>query len=125
VSFVSTAIGTAVGAGSSILRTTTGGVVTSAPEYESEVPSHASLEQNYSKPFNPSTTIEFTVPVSGRVSLRIFDMTGREVRTLMDEHATPGTYRRIVHASDLASGVYVSRLTQEGRVMTRKMLLVK
>ena len=61
---------------------------------DKSVPLEYTLHQNYPNPFNPATNIEFTLPVSGHVSLRVFDMTGREVATLIDKDLHPGGYER-------------------------------
>jgi hypothetical protein len=90
-----------------------------------EIPSAFALHQNYPNPFNPTTTIRFSIPVSGRASLKVFDMAGREIATLLDEHIGAGSHQRSFDASGLSSGVYVTRLAVEGRVMTRKMMLLR
>jgi hypothetical protein len=90
-----------------------------------EVPNHYSLSQNYPNPFNPSTTIKFGMPKSENVKLIIYDMLGREVRTLVNEIRNPGTYEISFDASELSSGVYFYRLETPSFAETKKMLLVK
>ncbi|HXG00186.1 MAG TPA: T9SS type A sorting domain-containing protein, partial [Bacteroidota bacterium] len=77
---------------------------------QSEVPEHFELEQNYPNPFNPSTTIGFTIQVSGFTSLKVYDVLGREVATLVDEVKQPGSYEVTWNANGVASGVYFYRL---------------
>ncbi len=88
------------------------------------------LSQNYPNPFNPSTVIKYNVPVSGNVSLKIFDMVGREIRTLVNGFVTAGTYNVNFNGSDLSSGVYFYKIEALGNdgnkfLMTKKMLLIK
>jgi len=89
-------------------------------------PLEFTLAQNYPNPFNPTTTIEFTLPEDGRVVLKIYDMVGREVATLVDEERKTGVYHQVVFdASRLASGLYFSRLQSGNQQMIRKLMLVK
>lgn len=83
------------------------------------------LSQNYPNPFNPSTKITFELPASGYVSLKVYDMLGREVAELASGEMTSGTHSVSFNASDLASGTYIYRLTANGNVLTNKMLLLK
>jgi hypothetical protein len=84
------------------------------------------LSQNYPNPFNPTTTIEFTLPSDGRVVLKVYDITGREQATLLDEERKAGVYQQVVFdASRLASGVYFARLQFGGKQLLKKMLLLK
>jgi len=89
------------------------------------IPSTYELAQNYPNPFNASTTIRFGIPESGFVSLRIYDILGREVATLLEDAISAGIYARQFHADDLPSGPYVYVLTAGGNRMAKKMLLVK
>ncbi len=90
-----------------------------------------SLSQNYPNPFNPTTAIQFTIPLlggderGGLVTLKVYDILGREVVTLVNEQQRPGIYNVEFDASGLASGVYYCRL-QSGRFSeTRKMVLLR
>ena len=84
------------------------------------------LSQNYPNPFNPTTTIEFTLETDGHVLLKLYDAIGREVTTLVNEERKAGYYQSVtVDASRFGSGMYVYRLEGNGKVLTRKMLLVK
>jgi hypothetical protein len=83
------------------------------------------LYQNYPNPFNPTTKIKYQIPEDGIVSLKIYDILGKEVRTLVNEQKTMGRYEVKFDASDLASGVYIYRLNVNDFVSVKKMLLVK
>ncbi len=84
------------------------------------------LSQNYPNPFNPSTVIQFTVPSDGRAVLEVFNVLGQEVATLFDGEATAGTYHQVqFNGSNLASGIYFSRLEFGGKMQVKKMLLLK
>jgi len=90
-----------------------------------ELPVTCTLEQNYPNPFNPTTTLAFDTPVSGFVSLKVYDISGREVAILVNQIVTAGKYEAIFDASGLASGVYFSRLLAGNFVQTRKIVLQK
>jgi hypothetical protein len=90
-----------------------------------EVPAALALEQNFPNPFNPSTRIRFSLPSAGMVSLRLCDLLGREVRTVVREHRDAGRHEITFDASGLASGVYFYRLEAGGGALTRKLLLLK
>jgi hypothetical protein len=91
----------------------------------STVPNNFELMQNYPNPFNPSTTISFAIPSRSRVSLKIFDVLGREVSTIVFEEMAAGSYTRQWNASTLASGVYFYRLQAGTYNETKKLLLLK
>ncbi|MCB0748695.1 MAG: PKD domain-containing protein, partial [Ignavibacteriae bacterium] len=91
----------------------------------SSVPENFSLSQNYPNPFNPSTVIEFTIPNSKKVKLKVFDALGKEVVNLVDEYKSSGKYSVNFDASNMASGIYFYRLETDGYIQTRKMLLLK
>jgi hypothetical protein len=90
-----------------------------------DVPTSFALAQNYPNPFNPSTRIQYSVPRQSDVRLRVYDMIGREIATLVDESKPAGTYMVRFDASRLASGVYCYRLTTAGQTLTRLMMLMK
>ena len=83
------------------------------------------LAQNYPNPFNPSTNIWFRLAESGMVSLVVYDLTGREVATLVNEFKTPGDYQVTFSDSRMASGVYLYRLRMGNQVLAKKMLILK
>ncbi|MHA1942606.1 MAG: FG-GAP-like repeat-containing protein, partial [Candidatus Hodarchaeales archaeon] len=84
-----------------------------------------SLKQNYPNPFNPATTIEYFIPASQKIALKVYDILGREVATLVDGWQETGEYKLQFNARNLASGMYFYRLHSKGFVQTRKMLLVR
>jgi len=83
------------------------------------------LAQNYPNPFNPATTITYQLPKSGSVTLKIFDILGNEVRTLVDENREMGRYTVQFDASSLASGMYVYQLRVNDYSSTKKLMLMK
>ena len=83
------------------------------------------LGQNYPNPFNPSTTIRFRIAESGLVSLKVFDILGREVATLVNEVKPAGNYEVEFDGGELASGIYFYRLKAGGFTQTRKAILLK
>jgi hypothetical protein len=83
------------------------------------------LKQNYPNPFNPSTAIEFVLPKTSEVTLKIYNTLGEEVATLLSAFLPAGSYQYEWDASDYASGVYLYRLETQGFVQTRKMILMK
>ncbi|HMS34680.1 MAG TPA: T9SS type A sorting domain-containing protein [Ignavibacteria bacterium] len=89
------------------------------------IPVKYDLSQNYPNPFNPSTSINYDLPVDGKVSLKIFDMTGKEVASLVNEVQTAGYYSINYNASSLSSGVYFYTISAGNFVQTKKMMLVK
>lgn len=94
-------------------------------EYDSDSPNEFSLNQNYPNPFNPSTQINFSVPKSGDVKLRVYNMLGQKVSDLFDGLKTKGNHSVTFDASGLSSGVYFYQLEFEGKVLSNKMLLMK
>jgi uncharacterized lipoprotein YddW (UPF0748 family) len=89
------------------------------------IPATYRLEQNYPNPFNPTTTIQFTLAQSGQTSLKIYDVLGREVRTIVDGVESAGMHTVSFAGSDLSSGVYFYRITSGSFVETKKMILQK
>ena len=92
---------------------------------ESVTPTGYGLEQNYPNPFNPSTNIRFHIAEPGFVSLKIFDVLGREVATLLNGEKSPGSYSVRWDATAVGSGTYFYRLESNGRHEIRRMVLVK
>ena len=83
------------------------------------------LLQNHPNPFNPSTTIKFSVPQSGNVSIKVFDIRGGEIATLVDDYKQSGSYEISFNASNLSSGIYFYRMVSRNFFETKKMLLLK
>jgi photosystem II stability/assembly factor-like uncharacterized protein len=92
---------------------------------QSKAPTQFSLKQNYPNPFNPTTTIRFTVPHSGFVNLRLFDLQGKEARTLVNGVKESGEYSLVLDGSTLGSGVYFYTLRSGKFTETRKLLLLR
>ncbi|MBN1634131.1 MAG: T9SS type A sorting domain-containing protein [Ignavibacteria bacterium] len=90
-----------------------------------EFPSAFSLEQNYPNPFNSNTIIRFQIKDSRFVNLKVFDILGKEVATLVNEYLQPGTYETTFDASTLSGGIYFYRLQTENYTATKKLILLK
>ncbi|MBX7045814.1 MAG: T9SS type A sorting domain-containing protein [Ignavibacteria bacterium] len=102
-----------------------GGTILSTTPQISSVADKYSLSQNYPNPFNPSTKISFSIPVNGFVSLKVYDVTGKEVMTLVNKNMTVGSYSVDFNGTFLSSGAYFYRLESGNFVETKKMMLVK
>jgi len=89
------------------------------------IPAEFSLSQNYPNPFNPATTIRFTIPKLQFTILKVYDILGREVATLVNEEKPPGVYEVKFDGSDFVSGVYFYQLKAGSFIQTKKMLIVK
>jgi parallel beta-helix repeat protein len=89
------------------------------------VPNKFSISQNYPNPFNSSTTIKYDLPKAGRVSIKVYDLLGRKVETLVDEDKQAGQHSAIWDASAYSSGVYFYRIKAGDFTQTRKMILLK
>jgi len=83
------------------------------------------LEQNYPNPFNPATTIRFQLPEGGNTILKIYDILGKEVATLVNEYKTAGTHQVTFNATQLSSGIYFYTLQSGGNYITKQMMLIK
>lgn len=91
----------------------------------SQIPNDYTLYQNYPNPFNPSTQIKFGIPKSSLVNIKIFDITGKVVATLINDHKEAGFYSISFNASNLSSGVYFYKITANDFSQVRKMVLLK
>lgn len=89
------------------------------------IPEQHLLKQNYPNPFNPKTIIAFKTPAEGHISLKVYDVLGNEVATLLDEQKPAGSYDVELNASQLTSGIYFYKLTSDAFNSTRKMILLK
>ncbi|MCX7797639.1 MAG: GDSL-type esterase/lipase family protein [Melioribacter sp.] len=106
--------------------TGTGGIDSLATKfYEKELPTKFSLEQNYPNPFNPYTTILFTIPVSAYVTLKIYDLLGKEISTLLSKKLTAGTYTLQWNAEGLPSGIYFYQMNADNFSQTKKLVLLR
>ena len=101
------------------------GPVSAVSEEESAIPATYSLSQNYPNPFNPETEISFMLQASGFTSLRVYDLLGRVVATLVDEVLPAGRYTAKWSAGTAASGGYLLRLSAGDFRATRKMVLMR
>jgi len=100
-------------------------VVNGVEQVDSGVPSKYELSQNYPNPFNPSTIINFSIPQSGIVTLRVYNVLGQEVAELVNDVKSAGTYEVSFDASNLTTGMYVYTIQAGNYSATKKMLLVK
>ena len=107
-------------------------LLTGVESVSSEVPESYSLGQNYPNPFNPRTVVSFSLPVVSNVTLKIYDVQGREVRTLVNERMQAGRYEVDFDASGMNSGVYFYQMTVHhggsstgNFTETRRMMLLK
>jgi hypothetical protein len=89
------------------------------------IPAEFRLEQNYPNPFNPSTVIKFAVSEKSMTTLKVYDIIGREIATLINEERDAGWYEQSFDASALSSGIYIYRLTAGSKVFSKKMMLIK
>jgi hypothetical protein len=96
---------------------------------KNEIPSCYSLSQNYPNPFNPSTVISYQISAFGHVSLKVFDVLGREIATLVDEYKQPGSYKVVFNPvssiKNPASGIYFYKLQAGSFSEIKKMVLAK
>lgn len=95
----------------------------------SEIPSSFALEQNYPNPFNPSTKIKYELPQTMQVSLKVYDVLGKEISTLVNSYQNAGSYTVVFNGSGLSSGIYFYRIEANGNNKTysgvKKMVLIK
>ncbi len=100
------------------------GLITSS-EVNVSAPQAFHLEQNFPNPFNPITKVRFAIGEGGFVTLKVFDVLGREVATLVHEVMRPGKYERVFDATGLASGMYFYRLVTGGAMQTKKLVVLR
>ena len=92
---------------------------------EENIPESFQLFQNYPNPFNPTTTLSFVIGYSSFVSLKVYDVLGNEIATLVDEEKTAGKYEVSFNSTELPSGVYIYQLNSGNYIQTRKMVILK
>jgi hypothetical protein len=100
-------------------------LVTGITDNNSSIPEMLFLSQNYPNPFNPTTTISFSFPSRSFVSLKVFDVMGRDVATIVSEEMPAGNYSRQWNAAGMPSGVYFFRLHAGAYTETKKLLLLR
>jgi hypothetical protein len=100
-------------------------MITGVGNANNGTPSKYSLDQNFPNPFNPTTTISFTIAFRTFVSLKIFNVLGEEVSTIVSEELPAGCYSREWHADHFSSGIYFCRIQADHYDATRKLVLLK
>jgi hypothetical protein len=111
--------------GSGIWKRPLSEMVTGMEENHNQFPNCFALLQNYPNPFNPSTNISFNLPSKSFVTLKLFDIIGREVATIVSEEMSAGSYSRQWNAVSMSSGIYFYRLQAGSFIETNKLLLLK
>ncbi|MBN2571364.1 MAG: T9SS type A sorting domain-containing protein [Ignavibacteriales bacterium] len=101
------------------------GIATDIKLSTAEIPREYKLEQNYPNPFNPSTIISYSIPEPGQIQIKIFDILGQEISTLVNEFKQAGNYKIDFNASGLVSGIYFYQITANKYSSTKKMILLK
>ncbi len=102
-----------------------GAMTTTGVEQISGLPNNYSLSQNYPNPFNPTTNIEYSIPEASFVELKVYDVLGNEVASLVNEQQQAGVYRAEFAGSELSSGMYFARITANEFTQVVKMILLK
>ncbi len=92
---------------------------------ENEIPAEYTLANNYPNPFNPETTIEYKVPQQGFVTIKVYDILGKKISTLVNEEKNPGIYKIRFSGENLSSGIYFYVMTANGKNFINKMCLIK
>jgi hypothetical protein len=90
-----------------------------------EIPKSCILYQNYPNPFNPATTIEYSIPDNGFVSLKVYNILGNKVKTLVNGEKPAGRYKANFNKENLSSGLYIYQLSYSDKILFKKMLLIK
>lgn len=99
--------------------------ITTDVKKSDEVPTDFALEQNYPNPFNPTTTISFSLPKQSSVSLKVYDVIGKEVAEIVNAEKSAGSYEVDFNGEHLSSGIYFYTLRTDNSVLTKKMMLIK
>ncbi|MGE5797539.1 MAG: T9SS type A sorting domain-containing protein, partial [Ignavibacteria bacterium] len=99
--------------------------ITDVGKVENKIPTQFLLAQNYPNPFNPSTTISFSIPAESFITLKIYDLLGKEIATIVSGELSAGSYKRIWNAENYASGIYFYRLQAGNFTETKKLILMK
>lgn len=99
--------------------------ITTSVENNNETPKDFQLMQNHPNPFNPSTTIRYTIPVESAIQIKIYNVMGMEIETLLNRKQSAGYYNLTFDASNLPSGVYFYTIRANNYTDTKKMILLK
>jgi hypothetical protein len=94
-------------------------------EEEDLIPTKYALKQNYPNPFNPTTTIVFSIPKTEFVTLKIYNLLGQEVTTLVSDKLTPDNYKYVWNAANYSSGIYFYKLETDQYVKIKKLIFLK
>jgi len=100
-------------------------LITEIEEVNTKIPVDFKLHQNYPNPFNPSTTIRYELPHKSYVNIKVFDVLGNEIKTLVDKEQNIGRYELQFNAQNLPSGIYYYKMTTEHNSITKKLMLIK
>jgi photosystem II stability/assembly factor-like uncharacterized protein len=126
VFFIDENTGWTVGSGGTILKTTNGGsMITGIQSVSSELPSEYNLSQNFPNPFNPTTHLKFGIITPGLVTLKVYNLLGNEIETLVNKNLTPGVYDVDFDGSNFPSGIYFYKLETGFFSETKRMILLK
>jgi photosystem II stability/assembly factor-like uncharacterized protein len=125
VFFIDTMTGWIVGNDGIILHTSSGGITGSERKGINDIPTEFLLSQNFPNPFNPSTKISWQSPAGCRTTLKIYNILGREVVTLVNEYRQAGKYEMEFNAEKLPSGVYFYKIQAGSFIQTKKMILLR
>ena len=101
------------------------GEPTDLNDSKEQIPSDFFLEQNYPNPFNPATNINYSIPIEALITVKIYDLLGNEITTLVNEIKAPGEYSIKLSANGMTSGVYYCRMISGDFISTRKLILLK
>jgi hypothetical protein len=100
-------------------------IIPTSVEHKLLIPNEIFLKQNYPNPFNPVTIINYSIPSTSYVQLKVYDTLGKEIATLVNEKLVPGNYEVTFNAGKISSGVYFYTLIFNNKIITKKMLLTK
>jgi hypothetical protein len=125
ISYIDTAEVWTVGGGAFIDDLSLSGFVDVKEIASTQVPASYELIQNYPNPFNPSTKIEYTIPEESYVELKVYNLIGEEIATLVSQYQKTGVYRADFNAAGMQSGIYIARLNAGGFTRSIKMILLK
>jgi hypothetical protein len=97
----------------------------SAVDHSARIPKIFTLTQNFPNPFNPVTTIRYSLPQPAKVTLKVYDLGGHEIATLVDEHQLPGYHQATWDAARVGSGVFFLKITAGGYSAAKKCIVLK